>query len=124
MKRVLALMVMAVFMLPLTASADDYGPFYGYLHKSSDSGNTTAASGASPMVIEGGSLFDRSEGEYTIEADEYGSDWGPWWTVQVLDLDSSIAQQALGGTISKEGDPETSYHPMPVWSGSCRALGF
>lgn len=98
------LMAMLIFFVSSLAQAepikmfDKMQPLTAYLDKT-DSGNTTAASGTSVCVLQGLGKKRSTGGKY-FDANEYG----PWYGVQLIDLDSSQAQQGLGGTISKDFD--------------------
>jgi hypothetical protein len=94
MKR-LAFFILFAFLTVGTAQADSLNVYLG----TTDSGNTTVASGTSTMVIEGMGV-NRSVGVTVFDA----SKRGPYWGAQLMDLDSSQAQQGLGGTISKNFD--------------------
>lgn len=106
-KTLFVLLTLAVIFMALPAHADPVKMFGktakldAYLNLA-DSGNTTAASGVSTVYLDAvnDDQITRSDGTQVFDANEYG----PWYGVQLLDLDSSIAQQALGGTISKDFD--------------------
>jgi len=104
MKKSIVLAALLVFCLTPVVQADPikmFGktPYLNAYIGTADTGNTTCASGASTCYLQGMGT-DRSDEVQSFNANEYG----PWYGVQLMDLDSSQAQQALGGTISKDFD--------------------
>lgn len=99
------LATMLIFFLAGVAEADPIKMFdktadlTAYLGTSNSGNTTVAGSGVSNPYLQGHNM-NRAEERTTFNSNEYG----PWYGAQLLDLDSSQAQQALGGTISKDFD--------------------
>lgn len=107
MKKTIVFALILLFGLMGTAHADPLAMFGKIPYMTAyigltDTGNTTYASGASTMYLDAPNddNITRADGTQYFNANEYG----PWYGVQLMDLDSSQAQQGLGGTISKDFD--------------------